>query len=421
MVREIIGPIPRGNDLYDREELIRNMWNIVKTQDIFLVGPRRYGKSGIMCRMYDKPEDRFKVMFIDCEKLEDPYEFFASLLIEVLKNKSMTSKIKDSTYPIPLLPEAIFNKFKENISEIELTQIKITLRDTIEKQWKEESLKCIKEIDKLANKNNQTILFLLDEFPSLLKHMIDNRKYTETRLFLEFFRSIRLDLNLENVRFIIAGSRNIYTIYRNIPQLLLDNKEISENEITSFPLTQVFNDFRKEMIEPFDTKTAKKFIVELFKSDNITVKTDIVDKVLNVASPVPYFIQLLISEIKRHHDGDITAEAVEKIYRERILGPTCRFYFEYYEERLREYGTINEKCAKAIVVELSKAGKLTRDELYNIFILTAKKNDTPMFDHLMSDLEMDFYIKLDSDNRYSFASKILSDWWLRWHTAPKNR
>lgn len=417
MVKEIIGPIPRGNDLYDREELVKEMWHIAEKHDIFLVGPRRYGKSGVICKMYDEPEHGFKVMFIDCEKLETPYEFFASLLVEVLKNKSMLSKIKDCTDSIPLLPEAIFNKIKDNISEIELTEIKITLRDTIEQQWKEESLRCIRELDRLANRNNETILFLLDEFPSLLKHMIDNRKYAETRLFLEFFRSMRLDLNLKNIRFIIAGSRNIYTVYRNIPQLLLENKEIDKDELTSFSLAQVFNDFRHKLIEPFDAKTAKKFIVELFESDNIAVKTEVVDRILNLASPVPYFIQLLISEIKRHHDGDLTPEIVEKIYRERILGPTCRFYFEYYEERLREYGTINEKCAKAIIVELSKAGKLTREELYNIFELTAKRGDASMFDQLMSDLEMDFYIKPDSDKRYSFTSKILSDWWLRWHSS----
>ena len=164
--------------------------------------------------------------------------------------------------------------------------------------------------------------------------------------------------------------------------------------------------------------TAKEFIKELFASNQIIVKNDIQEKILDlIGSPVPYFIQLLISETKRYHDRNLTPEVIEKIYNERILGPTCRYYFDYYEERLKEYGSINEKGAKAIITELSKAGNLTKSELINIFMLSTKSDDSSKFDDLMNDLEMDFYIKFDTGNNYSFLSKILSDWWLRWHPS----
>lgn len=422
MVKEIVGSIPRNEDFYDREDLIKEMWNIIENHNIFLVGPRRFGKSGIMLKMYDEPKPKFRVIFIDCMKLEDPYDFFTVLLIEVLKNKNLRSRIKDCAESVPLLPTKILTKIKDALSEIELFEIKIVLRESIEKHWMEESVRCIKELDKLSNQYNETIIFLLDEFPSLLKHMIDNSKYSETKLFLEWFRALRLDLNLQKTRFVIAGSRNIFTVYRNIPDLLLQNGEIKKQELTHFSVHQVFNDFRDVLIEPFTPEVAKKFIEELFASNHISIDNRIIDKMLDlIGSPVPYFIQLLASEIKRYHGGDLTPEIVEKIYYERILGPTCRFYFEYYEERLKEYGTINENGAKAIITELSKAGSLTRDELYNVFEFATKSKNNSKFDELMSDLEMDFYIKFDSDNKYSFLSKILSDWWLRWHPSSMIR
>ena len=419
MIKEIVGPIPRDENFYDHEDLIEDMWSIAEEHDTFLIGPRRFGKSGILCKMYDEPRERFKVIFIDCEKLEDPYEFFTELLVKILKNRNLRLKIKDCTHSIPLIPKKILSKIKENISEIELLEIKIGLRESIEKNWKEESVQCIKELDKLANEYNEKILFLLDEFPSLLKHMIDSGEYPETKLFLEWFRALRLDLNLTNTRFIIAGSRNIYTVYRNIPYLLLENGVIEKSELTYFSLPQVFIDFRKILIEPFDVGTAKEFIKELFASNQITVKDSIIDKILNlIGSPVPYFIQLLISETKRcNDDGDLTPEIIESIYNERILGPTCRFYFEYYEDRLKEYDLISEKGAKVIITELSKAGSLTKDELYDIFVLATKSDESSKFNELMNDLEMDFYIKFDANNKYSFLSKILSDWWLRWHPS----
>ncbi|HJH28564.1 MAG TPA: hypothetical protein C5S51_02555 [Methanosarcinaceae archaeon] len=422
MIKEIVGPIPRDENFYDRVDLIEHMWGIAEEHDTFLIGPRRFGKSGILCKMYDEPREGFKVIFIDCEKFEDPYEFFTALLVEVLKNRNLSLKIKDCAHSIPLMPEKILSKVKDHISEIELLEIKIGLRESIEKHWKEESVQCIKELDKLVNKSNEKILFLLDEFPSLLKHMIDDGKYLETKLFLEWFRALRLDLNLTNTRFIIAGSRNIHTVYRNIPNQLLEKGEIEKDEIVYFSFNQVFNDFRNVLIEPFDAATAKEFIKELFSSSQITVEDDIINKILElIGSPVPYFIQLLISEIKRYHDGNLTPEIIESIYNERILGPTCRFYFEYYEDRLREYGPINEKGAKMIVAELSKAGSLTKNELYNIFLLSTQSDDSSKFDDLMNDLEMDFYIKFDSDNKYLFLSKILSDWWLRWHPSSTIR
>jgi len=422
VIKEIVGPIPRDENFYDREDLIEDMWGIAKEHDTFLIGPRRFGKSGILCKMYDEPKEGFKVIFIDCEKLEDPYEFITALLVEVLKNRNLRLKIKDCAHSIPLMPEIIFNKVKNNISEIELSEIKIGLRESIEKHWKEESVQCIKELDKLVNEYDEKILFLLDEFPSLLKHMIDSGEYPETKLFLEWFRALRLDLNLTNTRFIIAGSRNIYTVYRNIPNLLLEKGVIEKSELTYFSLHQVFIDFRKILIEPFDEGTAKEFIKELFTSNQMTVENNIIDQILNlIGSPVPYFIQLLISETKRYNDGNLTPEIIEDIYNERILGPTCRFYFEYYEDRLKEYDSISEKGAKVIITELSKAGSLTKNELYDIFVLATKSGESSKFDELMNDLEMDFYIKFDAKNKYLFLSKILSDWWLRWHPSSTIR
>lgn len=77
--------------------------------------------------------------------------------------------------------------------------------------------------------------------------------------------------------------------------------------------------------------------------------------------------------------------------------------------------------AKVIITELSKAGNLTRNELYNIFLFVTKSDESSKFDDLMNDLEMDFYIKFDSNNKYLFLSKILSDWWLRWHPSSISR
>jgi hypothetical protein len=68
-----------------------------------------------------------------------------------------------------------------------------------------------------------------------------------------------------------------------------------------------------------------------------------------------------------------------------------------------------------VLRELASVGSLTRDACYQFYrVEIGGRADLEDFNRVMTDLENDFYIRFDTDSRrYEFASKLLSDWWLR--------
>ena len=115
---------------------------------------------------------------------------------------------------------------------------------------------------------------------------------------------------------------------------------------------------------------------------------------------------------------DISEGFVEKVYKEKVLGVECRTYFQEYYQRLKRYYEPREaNSAKAILKAIAREGEMKPNALYQIYLKAiSKTDDNDGFSYLMSDLENDFYIKFDTDKQtYSFASKILRDWWIRYY------
>jgi hypothetical protein len=111
------------------------------------------------------------------------------------------------------------------------------------------------------------------------------------------------------------------------------------------------------------------------------------------------------------------------VYRERVLGPTCRQYFDHYSTRLKRYGTAREKAAFAILRAVADQGRISRPALYDIYAKAhGRQSCDRVFDDVMADLENDWYLRLDpGTNEYYFRLKVMRDWWRRWYPARTAR
>ena len=256
--------------------------------------------------------------------------------------------------------------------------------------------------EKVAESDTQ-VIFILDEFPMMLDSMLKNGKQEDAKILLRWFRSLRLAPDLQDkIRFVIAGSIGIDQILGQL------------NEIASI------NDFEKLKLNPFTPKVANEFLDELCSTQNIPIEKDVRLKMLElVGKPIPYFIQILFSEVHKAYfqdDEDINVELVEKIYRDKVLGVDCKTYFEHYYGRLRQYYDPNEeKAARKILRELAVAGELKKSTCYQIYQkVVGKGGGLEEFGALMTELENDFYVTFEYEgDNYEFGSKLLRDWWLR--------
>jgi hypothetical protein len=331
---------------------------------------------------------------VDLEHMTEPAELISQLVVQLAADTSLSRIANGLSY----FPRTLWTRFKETFSEVELLKFKVKLRDQLRPQWQESGEELFRRI--AASQN--TIVFVLDEFPMMIDRMARSAAHREqAKTLLRWLRSLRQAPNMTNVRFLIAGSIGI-------DQVLNDLGEIS-----------AINDFERVTLDPFSPKIAAGFLTELATSQNVTLSQPSKRKMLElIGTHVPYFIQVIFSEAAKSHAQDgqpITPGKVEQIYREKVLGVDCKTYFDHYYGRLRTYyEPQEEKTTKRILRELAVVGSLSRDACYQIYRDHSVRSELEEFNRLMTGLENDFYIRFNITTRcYEFASKLLRDWWLR--------
>lgn len=395
MVINRVGAPVRGTDFYGRDALIDLIWHKLRSGNILLAAPRRFGKTSVMYRLIDEPRYDFKIVHADLEHMIEPAELISQLTVQLAADTRLARLVNGLSY----FPKTLWMTFKETFSEVDLLKVKVKLRDRIRPHWQESGEELFRRIANFQS----PIVFVLDEFPMMIDRMARSTAHREeAKTLLRWLRALRQSPNNGNVRFMIAGSIGIGHVLNEL------------GEISSI------NDFEQVRLEPFPQKIAAGLLAELADSHDITLSPPTRRKMLEViGTHVPYFIQVIFSEAAKSHaqDGEpITPKRVEQIYRDKVLGVDCKTYFDHYYGRLRDYYSPHEeKATKRILRELAIVGSLTRDACYQLYRNNLDNHaDVEVFNHLMTNLENDFYMRFDGMTRtYEFASKLLRDWWLR--------
>ena len=285
--------------------------------------------------------------------------------------------------------------------EVEFEGAKVKFKEQIREDWRDAARRMLAELEKAET----TVIFMFDELPAMLDRMIEKRGEAAARDFLAWFRTIRLEQKdvLRRHRFIVAGSVGIDQILRKLGA------------------ADKLVDFARLTVEPLDHATAQKLAEDLAQSFQITWNELFSPKLFElIGAPVPYFIHIFFSQLgqlplaKRRQ---FAMADLEEIYQERVLGPTCRHYFNHYSQRLTRYGKTGEKTALAVLRAVANQKRISRLVLYDIYRKSRGRNANDQeFDELMADLEYDWYLRLDPDtNEFFFRLKVMQDWWHRWY------
>jgi uncharacterized protein len=389
-----VGSPVRGKDFFGREKFVDLVWQKIMHGNILLAAPRRFGKTSVMYRLIDEPRFESKVIHADLESVTES----ADLIVQLLEGLAKDESFEDTVGKINFVQKG-WSFFRKNFAEVDLYVAKLKLRDEIREDWQAKG----KEIFQKVAESDSVIIFILDEFPMMLDTMLRNNRKDNAKTLLRWFRSLRLAPDLQDkIRFVIAGSIGIDHVLKDL------------DEIASI------NDFEKLKLEPFMPKVAKEFLEELCNTHSLPLEEDVKKTILDlIGKPIPYFIQVLFSEIHKTYfqeEEEIIIETVEKIYRDKVLGVDCKTYFEHYYGRLRlYYEPDEEKAARRILREIAVKGELKKSTCYQIFKqVIGKPADLEKFGSLMTELENDFYIAFNYENdSYEFGSKLLRDWWLR--------
>ncbi len=399
-IRLTVGAPVKGDDFFDREEEIRDIWNALERHSVFLASPRKFGKTSIMYQLRDDPKNGFISLYFEIEHVTSPEEFILELIEGIRKNENIWKSVESGI-------SSFFKAVGERIEEIEISAIRMKLRESKNVDWKTLG----KQLIKLITENEKKLLLILDEFPEMIKLMIERdrkNKTSETKVFLGWFRSIRLTIP-DNVklRFIVGGSICL------------------ENLLKQINCIAKISDMIKIKVGSFSDDKANAFIKALFESENKKIDDSISSAILeHLGTPIPFFIQIMITALlkeSRNLNREITPDFVEEVYETYLLGTDYKSYFEHYSLRLGEYysniGGEKDliKAAKSILTEISIQSMVTKRQLYQLYLdETNQSHDESGFGALMSLFEDEFYIEyMAEEESYRFFSKLLKDWWYR--------
>jgi len=403
MLRNIVGPPAREGDFYDREELIELIWERLETGNILLAAPRRFGKTSVMYRLIDHPRSGWKPVHVDAESIREPANFVIAILDALFADQQIRN------FLVATWGKA--SKWVRGfIEDVEVTTpwdvgLKIKLKEKIQANWQEHGEELLRAL-RTFNKNNR-LLIIIDELPVMLQLFHENNiSSSDIRVFLFWFRKMRTDpkIGLTNCRFLTGGSIGI------------------EHYLSKLNAAASFNDFEKMTLNELGSERGGDLLEKLLASRKISLSAKTKKEILNhVGAAIPYFIQVFVTEIGTelaNRPGSLGPKRLEEVYQQRVLGASCKSYFEHYYDRLRHYEKGEELAAKALLKELAlnHPKGIQRDHLYRCYRNTQGEKDTQEgFARLVSDLENDFYIRFIPEKGYFFASKILCDWWRRYY------
>lgn len=396
MVSNRVGPAVRGEDFFGRESFVQLVSDKLRNGHVLLAALRRFGKTSVMYRLLDQPLWGYRAIHLDLEHFEQPADFITALVEKLAKDATLMQKLSRG---LKGLPASAMGFFRRNLGEVELYEVKIGFREEVKKNWRDVGDILFRQLAE----TDETVLFVLDELAFMIQTMVktDEGK-AEAKALLRWLRALRMNPDIPNVRFLVASSIGIERILNDL------------GEIGSI------NDFEKIKLTPFTPTVADQFLDALAAGNALSLDTACKSKMLElIGPPVPYFVQILFSETQKAsaRDGESpTPERIEAVYREEVLGATCKSYFDHYYGRLRaNYRPNEERAVRRILRELARAGTVGQDICFLLFLeQVGSAGDDETFSGLMADLENDFYVRFNpTAGGYEFSCKLLRDWWLR--------
>lgn len=373
----ITGQVARKDSFWDRKEELEDIWyKINNGSHILLVAPRRVGKTSIMYKIMDTPQEETIVLYVDVESADRENEFW----------KKLFSRLTEEEFLNTLKTKA--NKFltflrKINIDEITTKGIKFG--ETLETNYAEAFKRVIKNLD-----TDKKLIFMIDEFAQSIENIIKHEGEREAQHLLKTHRELRQDQILsEKIIFIYAGSIGLESVAAKIESIA------------------TINDLAVVKVLPLGFDDAKMFIEALAISNAIDIDSNVIDYLLEkIEWLIPFYIQLIMDELRKAREL-VTEQTIDKAF-QAILDN--KNHFDHWRSRLQILADNEYRFAKEVLSIISENTTMQSNEIINIATKHGLSEDDAK--EVIRSLVYDGYINNnDNPREYRFNSPILRMWW----------
>ncbi|MCV6608609.1 MAG: ATP-binding protein [Campylobacterales bacterium] len=377
----IVGPAVRGDNFWDRDDEVEEIWEqLDNNTHILISAPRRVGKTSIMYKVFDEPKENYIPIYINTESADNENEFWQKLFNH-LEEEEFIDSIKSTS-----------KTFLEKIKNIKIKKVSLSgveFGDGKLLNYKDAFIRLIKDLD-----SSHKIVIMIDEFAQTIENIIKYEGEKSALSLLKTHHEIRQDLKLsEKTLFIYTGSIGLESVVKRIS----GSKHI--------------NDLGNIKVPPLTKDEAKDFIKKICDLNYFNLEESHIDFLIEkIEWLIPFYIQLILQETKKlcKKNPTINESLIEEAIERSI---EHRNYFDSWQIKLRE-GLENEAYlfAKEVLNYTSNNIKIEKKEISNLADKHKIENDESK--EIIHSLEYDGYITyIEQERSYRFNSPILRMWW----------
>jgi hypothetical protein len=403
----IAGTPVENENFFGRETEVACLVEILATDDILLLGPRRIGKTSIARAVMAKVRTNgWRSIEINVASCVDERGFLDKLGAAVTPElASIASKATSS----------VVNTFATIIGRIKSVKIPIPgagsfgmeLGDGTSEEW----TKVANEALQLIERAEDRWLIYVDELPIMLYHIIRTDPQTgvqRVRRFLDWFRNdVRALPTASNVRWLITGSVGLDTL------------------VQQFGMADTINSLNHQSLAPFSEEVAVNMLLTLANRYSIPLTpNDAANIVAAVQWCQPYYLQNVFNHLRslilmstNASPSSLIEQAVNKLMQHGTDND-----FHYWEERL--FIQLRQTDANHAIIMLNLAAadpKGARPESMLTALGERMANSSQdevrrTFMNLRDILVRDAYLWADTSSgmkRYRFHLEPLRSWWLQ--------
>ena len=392
-MRNVIGQPVIGDDLYGREYELLRVWELLEQgEHILMLAPRRVGKTSLMLELQRAPHEDWDVLYVDVEGGDSPANCVAAILAALAADPRYRSQFEALPFS-----SAIKDVFTRVSIGVDIEMLRIELKDAIGRDWDRAADQLQARLTGLPY-DNRKLLLVIDELPILVSRMLRTGGHRDAELLLSRLRHWRQSPELRGrVHTLVGGSIGLEGVLRRagVPG--------SINDLAPFHL------------DSWDRSTATDFLTALGRSGDFHLDNDAIVQVLDLLQdPVPYHVQLFFSALQDACKGipsRVSPESIESCFRNRLAGPSGTVHLDHYATRLE---TALDERGYELAREILSHACRRRDGATIGELTELVESDERTFHAVLHDVEADGYLTRE-DNRLTFRSNLLREWWRRHH------
>ncbi len=392
-MRPILGGNVPPSRVVGRDNFIRKMWRSLENQSVVLVAERRIGKTTVIRKMAEEPEDGWFPIFMLVEGVRSPTEFI--------------SRIVDHLSPILSQRGKGWIRLQQLYDQVGGQRIGTWELPELKQDWKRI---LSSTLDDVRASLDDRVVFFWDELPLMISNIKDDHGARVAMELLDVLRDHRVADDSGKLRMVFTGSIGLHLVvsellhrgYRNDPT----------NDMVTFSL---------EGLAPADAQELARQGLEALVSDGELELTspaaDLAAAIAEVTDGLPYYVNHCVDRLTEVQ-GPVELRHVFEAADSLILDPEDTAHFEHYAERIEAYYLFDksaEELAFATLKTLSHAEEPTteaaiRDAVATEVVVTSEN----LFQKTLRLLVKDHYLTRlvdDSERRYRFKYGIVRQWW----------